>query len=95
VNVVRINEFCVLKDRRDEFLIALRSVLPLIRRADGCLSCQLLESESDPQHLVILEVWTTHDAHKAAAQAIPSDLLRRTMPMLSDVPSGTYFSEVS
>jgi len=95
VSVVRINEFEALAGRRDELRAVLHSILPSIRAADGCLSCQLLESEDNIQHFVILEVWTTTDAHRDAALGIPQDMLRRTMTLVADVPRGGYYLEAS
>jgi Antibiotic biosynthesis monooxygenase len=95
VSVVRINEFEALAGRRDELRTALHSILPTIRGALGCVSCQLLESEEDAQRFVILEVWTTREAHSEAAGKIPEDMLRRTMTLVADVPRGGYYLDPS
>ncbi|MEO8484002.1 MAG: antibiotic biosynthesis monooxygenase family protein [Acidobacteriota bacterium] len=93
MSVVRLNEFRALDGRREELRGALSAILPSIRDAAGCVACQLLESQDDPQKFVILEVWTTRSAHTDAAREIPADKLRRTMTLVSAVPSGEYFLE--
>jgi quinol monooxygenase YgiN len=91
LSVVRINEFEALEHREGELRSVLQSILPIIRRATGCLSCQLLESAEDPRRFVVLETWTTREAHREAASHIPGDILRRTMTLVAEVPRGTYY----
>jgi len=95
LSVVRINEFEALAGRRSELRAVLYSILPTIRKAEGCLSCQLLESEENADRFVILEVWTTAEAHRDAASKIPQDMLRRAMTLVADVPRGGYYLEAS
>lgn len=95
MSVVRINEFRALDGRRDDLREALSAILPSIREAAGCIACQLLESQDDPQKFVVLEVWTTRQAHTEAALDIPAERLRRTMTLVADVPRGEFFLEAS
>ncbi len=93
--VTRINEFRALPDRREELRVALASVLAEMRRADGCISCRLLESESDPFRFVVFEVWRDRPAHEDAVSRIPREAMLRTMTLLAEVPHGDYFVERS
>jgi len=97
--VVRINDFEALAGRRDELRAVLNSILPGIRAADGCVSCQLLEREDERednvQQFVILEVWTTTEAHRDRALGIPQDMLRRAMTLVAEIPRGGYYFEAS
>jgi quinol monooxygenase YgiN len=94
VSVVRINEFQATESRRDELRAVLQSILSTVRAADGCLSCQLLESESDPQKFVVIESWCSRDAHQAAASRLSGDELRRAMTLVADLPRAGYYVEI-
>jgi len=94
MSVVRINEFQALEARGDDLREQLRSILPTIRQSEGCLSCQLFESEAESLKFIIIETWTSHDAHRLAVIRIPSDELRRTMTLLADVPKGAFYKDI-
>ena len=65
-----------------------------MRASEGCLSCQLFESESDPQKFVVIEAWCSRDAHQAAASRISGDALRRAMTLVADLPRAGYYVEI-
>lgn len=95
MSVTRINEFRAIDGRQDELRLALTNLLPSIRASEGCLSVHLLQSESDPTRVVVVEVWRDHSTHQAAARAIPQTSLHKVMPLLATLPLGGYYSEYS
>jgi quinol monooxygenase YgiN len=94
VSVVRINEFQATESRRDELRAVLQSILSTVRTSAGCLSCQLLESDSDPQKFIVIESWCSRDAHQAATSRISGDELRRAMTLVADLPRAGFYTEI-
>ena len=92
MSVTRINEFRaragggnVLRDR-------LLAFLPMIESLEGCLSCQLLQSEKTPEHVVIIEVWDSVEAHLVALLDAPAGDMEETLKLLEYPPTGDYFN---
>ena len=91
MTVTRINEFLAKDGQREQLRDRLRSLLPTIAAARGCRSCELLEERDDGARLLVIEVWDSIDAHRAAVRDIPPDAVADTMQLLAAPPSGRYF----
>ncbi len=91
MSVTRINEFQAIEGKGDALRDLMRSFLPGIESASGCRSCRLLQSRTDPQRIVMLEVWDDVGSHEAATQAIPAAALQEAMALLAGPPKGEYF----
>lgn len=90
--VTRINEFQAQEGRGDDLRQLLASFIPTIESAPGCISCQLLKSQGDPDRLVVIEVWESVEAHQAATQDIPPEALQDASQLMARTPQGDYFS---
>jgi len=92
MSVTRINEFRarpgggdVLRDRLMEFL-------PVIESLEGCLSCQLLQSQKNPEHVIFIEVWESVESHLVALLDSPAGKMEEILKLLEAPPSGDYFN---
>ena len=88
----RINEFQARADSVGELEAFLLSIVPSMLSSDGCLSCQVLQSQADPTKFVVLEAWDSVESHQASAKAIPPEMFANVMQLLAGPPRGEYFS---
>ena len=92
MSVTRINRFTAADGMAGSLRDFLTSIVPLIERAAGCEGCQLLQSHEDPNEFVVLEVWTSVEAHQASVRGIPPETISTVMPLLAAPPSGGYYA---
>jgi quinol monooxygenase YgiN len=88
---MRINEFRAQEGQGDALRDRLKVFVPVIAASDGCLSCQLLQSQKNRAHIVLLEVWQSAEAHQASLKNIPADDFKETMKLVSVPPTGEYY----
>ena len=72
----------------------LLSIMPGIRATKGCESVALYQSQEDPTHFTMIEIWDSIEAHKAAIQEISPDDIAKVKTMLASAPRGEYFSRI-
>ncbi len=98
MSVLRLNEFRALPGRFEALTAKMRDICLRIRRLPGCEQCELLLKVSDGEDaddlLVVREVWTSIEAHQAAAAIDPAEFAE-VMALLSDRPSGRYYQAVT
>ena len=95
MHVTRINKFQAKAELADDLHDFLLGILPIIRQAVGCASCQLLRSKDDPSEFVIIELWASVAAHKASVNAIAPEQFDLVLPMLARPPMGSYYTVMS
>lgn len=93
--VTRINEFRAQEGQREQLRDRLRSLIPTIQSARGCRSCELLEDQADAARLLVIEVWDSVEAHRAALQSVAADVFADTMQLLAAPPIGRYYGSGS
>ena len=89
--ITRINQFEAKKDLEERLFEFLRSVISIIEKSPGCLSCKLLRSTDNPAHLAIIEEWESVEDHQSAAKLIPPEKMSEAMALFAKPPSGTYY----
>lgn len=95
MRVIRIDEFRAVKNRHDELRSALASILDIVREADGCSAVDVFQSATEPERIVVVERWTDRAAHQRAMASVPSSALHHVMTLLSEIPGGSYYADVS
>jgi quinol monooxygenase YgiN len=93
MSVSRIGEFHAATNQVDALRDFLKSILPIIRSSQGCVSCQLLQDQEDAAKFVMTEVWDSVEAHQASTKNIPQELLVKIRPLLASAPQGKYWVE--
>jgi heme oxygenase (mycobilin-producing) len=91
MSIMRINEFRAHEGQGDALRDRLKVFVPVIAASDGCLSCQLLQSQKNRAHIVLLEVWQSAEAHQASLKNIPADDFKETMKLVAVPPTGEYY----
>jgi quinol monooxygenase YgiN len=89
--ITRINQFEAKKDLEEKLFEFLRSVIPIIEKSPGCVSCRLLRSIDNPAHLAIIEEWESIEDHQNAAKAIPPEKMTQATALFAKPPSGAYY----
>ncbi len=89
--VTRINQFEAKQDLAEQLFEFLRSVIAIVEKTPGCISCELLRSVDDPAQLAIIERWDSIEDHRNAAKAIPREKMAEAMALFARPPSGTYY----
>ena len=91
MSITRINEFRAISGSSSLLRDCLNSSVPMIEASAGCLSCQLLQSQKDPNHIIVLEVWHSVEAHQASLKNVPPEVFHQTRKFLAAPPTGEYY----
>jgi quinol monooxygenase YgiN len=93
MSITRINEFRAQEGSADQLHALLKSSIPVIEGAAGCLSCQVLRSQKDRNHIIVIEVWESVEAHQASLKAIPPEIFLDARKLLAAPPTGEYYKD--
>jgi quinol monooxygenase YgiN len=91
MSITRINEFRAIEGSGELLRDRLKALVPIIEGADGCLSCQLLQSKKNPLHLIVIEVWESAEVHRASLEDVPAEVFHETKKLLAAPPTGEYY----
>lgn len=91
MSITRINTFRALDDHVDELKSFLLALLPTIRASSGCQSCQLLQDQTIPSRMVIIEIWDSIEAHHDSLQHVSQASIDQVKTMLASPPVGGYY----
>ena len=69
-------------------------ILPALQSAAGCLGCELLRSQTDPDTIMIIEDWASEQAHQASVKQIRPEDIQHVMGLLAGPPAGDYYQSV-
>jgi quinol monooxygenase YgiN len=94
MRVKRIGEVQAKEGRSDDLREFMKSILPLIRGSEGCLSCELLQNQADASKFMMIEVWESVDAHQVSVKVIPPAKLDEIRSLLAAPPSGGYYEVI-
>ena len=95
MSVYRIGEFQAKPETIAALQDFLRSIVPLIKSAQGCASVSLYQSHTDPSKFTMIEVWDSLESHQASVKNIPSEMLAEIRPLLASAPSGGYLQLIT
>jgi quinol monooxygenase YgiN len=93
MGITRIGEFQAQEGKGERLRALLSASLPAIRSSKGCRSCRLLQSQSDPARILVIEVWDSVEAHQASVKAIPPETVEKTRSLLAAAPKAGYYTE--
>jgi quinol monooxygenase YgiN len=93
MSVTRIGEFQAQEGKVERLRTLLTAALPAIRSSKGCRSCHLLQSQSDPGRILVIEVWDGVEAHQASVKSIPPESVEKTRSLLAAAPKAGYYTE--
>ena len=91
MSITRINEFRASEGNGDLLRERLKMLVPVIEEAEGCLSCQLLQSKKSPLHVILIEVWDSVEVHKASLEDVPPEVFHEVKKLLAQPPTGEYY----
>jgi quinol monooxygenase YgiN len=91
--ITRINRFEAKTGSEDAVFEFLKSIIAIVQHSEGCHSVKLLRELDAPARTVIIEEWSSVNAHQAASTVIPPDRLRQAMELLAAPPAGNYYAE--
>ena len=91
MSVTRINTFQALDDHIEELNTFLTALLPVIRASAGCQSCRLLQDQTVPARMVIIEVWDSIEAHHESLRHVSQASIDEVKTMLAAPPVGGYY----
>lgn len=91
MSIARINEFKAKQGLGDALREHVKSFVPMITASPGCLQCNVLQSEDDPDLIVVFEMWESVDAHMNSVKNVPPESLEEAMDLMDAPPRGGYF----
>jgi quinol monooxygenase YgiN len=92
MRITRINQFEAKQGLEEELFKFLQSMIYIVEKAPGCLSCRLLRDTANTGHLAIIEEWESIEAHQNAAKDIPPDKMAQARTLFARPASGTYYT---
>jgi len=92
MQITRINRFYAAEGMSHSLLRFLKAVLADLEKAQGLVSCQLLQSAEAPRDIAVIEVWESIHDHMEAAKLIAPERLADVLPLLDAPPTGSYYS---
>jgi heme oxygenase (mycobilin-producing) len=95
VSIARMGETQAKEGQNEALRDFLLSIIPLILASQGCLSCELFQSQEDPAKFVMVEVWESVAAHQTSVKNIPPEKIREIMPLLAGSPGGRYYDTIA
>ena len=94
MSTIRLTEFKARRDTIDTLKKFLTELIPHMKQLEGFEGGMLIEKSEDPVKFIMVEYWTSVEAHKASAKTIPPELIAQVLPMLGGIPSGSYYDIV-
>jgi quinol monooxygenase YgiN len=91
MTVLRINEFYAMPQKFGQLKVELMGLLPKILDMPGCESCELLSSTEGQDKAVIIEKWSSIEAHQAAARLVDPQDFQKIVGFLKGKPTGKYY----
>jgi quinol monooxygenase YgiN len=96
VSVTVIYEFLAAPGRARELLENLRQGRDFARAVEGCESFEIYQADTDPHRLVMIETWTSADAHQEHFEknVQATGVLDQAVALMAKQPeiSGTYYA---
>ncbi|MCR6659622.1 MAG: antibiotic biosynthesis monooxygenase [Asticcacaulis sp.] len=96
MSIMRLNEFKALPEKFEALVGLFEKIVAQIRTVEGNERCELYLKVADgineDDKLIVLEVWKNIAAHKNAVSAIDPKQFEAVMDLLSDRPSGQYYT---
>lgn len=96
MSIMRLNEFKALPGKFEMLVWLFEEIVAQIRTVEGNERCELYlkvaDSIDEDDKLIVLEVWKNIAAHKNAASAIDPKQFKAVMALLSERPSGQYYT---
>lgn len=65
-----------------------------VASSPGCRSCHAWQSQDDPHHFYIIEVWDSVEAHQNAVMQIDPADIARFRELVAEMTAAGYFDEV-
>lgn len=93
MSIARVNHFVAKADQIEKLHEFLAEICYEIRSAPGNLSADLLQKEDTPTEFLVIERWTSKEAHASSARAIPEDKLREAKALLATTPDGSFYND--
>lgn len=92
MSVVRINTFRAVAGKEQALYELMQQVQEYILASQGCSSCELLCSQSDGAKLLVIEQWTSEEAHQRSLENYPKEKMMAAMPLLAAPPEGEFYA---
>ncbi len=96
MSIMRLNKFKALPGKFEKLINRFEEIVAQIRTVEGNERCELYLKVADEidenDTLIVLEVWKDIAAHKTAVSAIDPKQFEAVMALLSERPSGQYYT---
>lgn len=88
-------KFVAVEGQRDALVEKLLRAAELMQSVPSCLLYVVNTSASEPNSVLVTEIWSDERAH-GASLSMPGvrDLIQATMPLVASAPEGTRFTPV-
>lgn len=91
MSVARINEFHAREGLGDTLYDQVSTFVPMIKATPGCLQCRVMQSQDNPDLIVVFELWDSEEAHMESVKNVPQEALEEALDLMQHPPRGGYF----
>ena len=92
MSVTRLNEFQAAKGKGQALYDFLKSLIPYIQNSNGCLSCEVLRNQENPDVFIVIEKWENIESHKKSVENFPKEDMHSAMSLFGGPPKGDYYA---
>ncbi len=92
MSITRINQFQAAEGKSEELFAFLKSLIPYISSSEGCLSCEVLQSQDNQDEFVVLEKWASVESHKKSIEGYPKEEMQSAMVLFGAPPKGAFYN---
>lgn len=91
MSITRINYFQAAAGQTQALHSLLKSIEQYIAASQGCISCELLQSQEQSDQFVVLEKWASIADHAASIANFPKEQMQAAMPLFAKPPEGGFY----
>lgn len=93
MSITRINQFTAAENKANELWQFLSELRNYIVSSDGCLDCEVLRKINTEHDFLVIEHWTSTEAHAASVEHYPHEKMQAAMALIGAPPSGDYYQQ--
>ncbi len=88
-----VNRFNAQPGKEAELLSTAKGWKDMILSNPDCSGFDVYTDQDAPGAVVLIEEWTSKDAHQAFMASIPEEMMAESMKLMTGMPEGTYLEQ--
>lgn len=90
---ILINRFDAVPGKETELLATAKRWKDMILANPDCSGFDMYTDQDSPTSVVLIEEWSSRDAHQAFIASISEEMMAESMKLMTGMPDGTYLDQ--